>query len=114
MKKTILALAIIFAATFSFAQTSLHQRYLNANKDTIRTQVRMSAIDYAVEQIDTATNKNLRLCTYVLREPTSSVWVDMFIYQLVVTLNTTTPTDNQVRTIVLAIWNRVANINTAR
>ena len=114
MKKTILALAIIFAATFSFAQSGYQLRFNSANKDTIRTQVRMSVIDYAVEQIDTATNKNLRLCTYVLREPTASAWVDMFIYQLVVTLNTATPTDNQVRTIVLSIWNRVANINTTR
>ena len=114
MKKVVLLLAIIFTATFSFAQTSYQQRFVNANKDSIRTQIRMAVLDNATAVVDTATNKNLRLCNLVLREPTSSVWVDMFVYQLVVTLATSTPTDNQVRTIVLAIWNRVANINTTR
>ena len=114
MKKAIIFLVIILAATFSYGQTSFQQRFLNANKDSIRTQIRMAVIDNAVNQVDTATNKNLRLCNLVLREPTNSFWVDMFVYQLVVTLNTSTPSDTQVRTIILSIWNRVANINTTK
>lgn len=114
MKKIIILSVILLVAHFSQAQTNFQQRFLNANRDSIRTQIRMSVIEIATERIDTATNSSRRLCLDVLGQPTASFWVDYFAYQLVVLINTSTPNDNNIRNNVLSIWNRVALINTRR
>ena len=114
MKKYILSIVIILAANFAIGQTSYQARFANANRDSIRTQIRMAVIDIATERIDTATNATRRLCIDVLGQPTASFWVDYFAYQIVVMINTATPTDNMVRNNILLIWDRVALINTRR
>jgi len=71
MKKYIIAIAIIFAAQAATSQVYV-QRYALANKDTVRTQVRMAAIEIATSYIDTSTNSNRRLCADILGNPTQS------------------------------------------
>lgn len=113
MKKYILTIAIIFAAQFAFSQVYV-QRYTLANKDTVRTQVRMACIEIATSYIDTATNGNKRLCADILVSPTASWFIDLFIYPLAAIAQTSSPTDAQVKTGVLSLWNRNALINTRR
>lgn len=113
MKKYILTIAIIFAAQFAFSQVYV-QRYALANKDTVRTQVRMACIEIATSYIDTATNANKRLCADILGNTTASWWIDLFIYPLAAISPTATPTDAQVKNGVLTLWSRNAIINTRR
>lgn len=112
MKKYILSIAIVLAANFCNAQAYLLRQYY-ANKDTLRTQVKMSVIDVATERIDTATNASLRLCSDVLANPNDGIWLDMFVYQIVVIVNSV-PTDEQVKQYVNALWKRSAQLNTRR
>lgn len=114
MKKIIITSIILFAGYFAEAQTSFQQRFLNANRDSIRTQIRMAVIEIATDRVDTATGPSRRLCFDILSQPTQSFWVDYFAYQLVVLINNPTPTDNAVRNNVLSMWDRVALINTRR
>lgn len=113
MKKYIFTIAIIFAAQFAFSQVYI-QRYALANKDTVRTQVRMACIEIATSYIDTATNANKRLCADILVQPTASWFIDLFIYPLAAISQTATPTDVQVKAGVLTLWNRNALVNTRR
>lgn len=112
MKKYILAIGILFISSVSMAQ--YQTRYNYANKDSLRTQIRMAAIDISVERFDTATNASKRLATEILAVPTASGWLDMFVYPMVILLNTGTPTDAVVKGFVNTLWSRVAQINTSR
>jgi hypothetical protein len=112
MKKYILAIAILFISSVSMAQ--YQTRYNYANKDSLRTQIRMAAIEVSVERFDTATNGSKRLAMDILRVPTASNWLDIFVYPIVILLNTGTPTDAVVKGLVNNLWARVAQINTSR
>ena len=112
MKKLSLSLVITLCATVSFAQ--YQTRYTYANKDTLRNQIRMAVIDVAVDRIDTASNSSFRLCADVLSQPTASYWLDVFTYQIVVQLPTSTPTDGTIRNYVIALWVRVSQLNSRR
>jgi hypothetical protein len=111
MKKYIIAAILVIGFQTAFSQVYV-QRYALANKDTVRTQVRMACIEIATSYIDTATNKdsgawyNKRLCQGILNEPTASWWVDLFAYPLAAIAQSATPTDAQVKAGVLTLWYR--------
>lgn len=113
MKKYILFVFILFAANAAFSQQYLN-RHSYANRDTLRTQFKMALIDVAAERIDTATNNSLRLASDILANPNDTRWLDMFMFQAVVTLSSATPTDAQVKALVAALWRRSAALNTRR
>jgi hypothetical protein len=113
MKKLILLALVIIG--FQTAKSQVYiQRYALANKDTVRTQVRMACIEIATSYVDTATNGNKRLCADILVQPTASWFIDLFIYPLAAIAQSATPTDAQVKAGVLSLWNRNALINTRR
>lgn len=113
MKKLILFALIIIGFQTVKSQVYI-QRFALANKDTVRTQVRMAVIEIATSYVDTATNANKRLCADVLGNTTASWWIDLFIYPLAAIAQSATPTDAQVKAGVLSLWNRNALINTRR
>jgi len=113
MKKYVITAIILLG--FQFAKSQVYvQRYALANKDTVRTQVRMACIEIATSYIDTATNGNKRLCADILVQPTASWFIDLFVYPLASIAQSNTPTDAQVKAGVLSLWNRNALINTRR
>ena len=114
MKKYIIAAIVAIAFTTSAKSQVYIQRYALANKDTVRTQVRMACIEIATSYIDTATNGNKRLCADILSNTTASWWIDLFIYPLAAIAQTATPTDPQVKAGILNLWNRNAALNTRR
>ena len=113
MKKYILAAIIVLGFTAAKSQVYV-QRYALANKDTVRTQVRMACIEIATSYVDTATNGNKRLCADILSNTTASWWIDLFIYPLAAIAQTATPTDAQVKAGILTLWTRNAALNTRR
>lgn len=113
MKKTILSILFSFTICLSFSQVSL-LRYSYANKDTIRTQVLIAVVSNAVNQIDTATNANQRLCADVLTKPRDGAWLDIFVFQICTLLSTTNPSDVTITGYVQQLWNRCALLNTRR
>lgn len=113
MKKYIIAAILVIGFQSAFSQVYV-QRYALANKDTVRTQVRMACIEIATTYIDTATNGNKRFCADILGNPTASFWVDYFMYPLAAIAQSATPTDAQVKAGVLSLWNRNVQINTRR
>jgi hypothetical protein len=113
MKKYIITAILVLG--FQLAKSQVYvQRYALANKDTVRTQVRMAVIEIATSYHDTATNGNKRLCAYVLSEPTASWWVDWFMYPLAAIAQSATPTDAQVKAGVLTLWVRNSYLSTRR
>ncbi len=110
MKKTLITVLILCA--FSTVKAQYLTRYNYAQKDSIRTQTRMALVEASVERYDTATGNRHRLAAEMLAIPTSSRIVDMFVYPIVVLLQTATPTDAQIKALVVTLWNRVAEINT--
>ncbi len=113
MKKLILFALIIIG--FQTAKSQVYiQRYALANKDTVRTQIRMSAIEIAKSYIDTSTNGNKKLCSFILGEPTASYWVDWFAYPLAAIAPNATPTDAQVKAGMQNLWWTVVYLSTRR
>lgn len=113
MKKYILTLSVILA--FQAAKSQVYiQRFALANKDTVRTQVRMSAIEIASAQIDTATGPNQRFCADILGNTTAGWWIDLLIYPLAAIAQSASPTDAQVKTGVQSLWVRSGWLNTRR
>lgn len=113
MKK--LFVLILLVIGFQTAKSQVYvQRYALANKDTVRTQVRMACIEIATSYIDTATNGNKRFCADILGNPTASFWVDYFMYPLAAIAQSATPNDAQVKAGVLSLWNRNVILNTRR
>ncbi|HLO37980.1 MAG TPA: hypothetical protein VK173_05815 [Lacibacter sp.] len=114
MKKFIITAIILIAANFSFGQNSLYSRYVNANKDSIRVQLRMAVLDHAEAQVDTATKKNERLCKDALIALGSGWFTDVFAFMYAVKENDAVPTDSKIKTFVASVWMRVAELNTRR
>lgn len=113
MKKLITLVLIVIG--FQSAKSQVYiQRFALANKDTVRTQVRMACIEIATSYIDTATNGNKRFCADILGNPTASFWVDYFIYPLAAIAQSATPTDAQVKAGILSLWYRNVQLNTRR
>jgi hypothetical protein len=113
MKKIILSVVIVFAFKAATSQVYI-QRFALANKDTVRTQIRMAAIEIATSYVDTATNGNKRFCADILSEPTASWWIDWFAYPLAAIAQTSTPTDAQVKAGILTLWTRNVQLSTRR
>lgn len=112
MKKTLLSVAILLA--FSTAKAQYQTRYNLANKDSVRTQIRMAAIEIASSYVDTATSANQRFCADILVAPTAGWFVDLFAYPLAAISQTATPTDAQVKAGILTLWVRSTLLNTRR
>lgn len=113
MKKIIVTAIILLG--FQLAKSQVYvQRYALANKDTVRTQIRMAAIEIASSYVDTATNNNKRFCQDILAEPTQSWYVDLFAYPLAAIAANANPTDAQVKAGILSLWSRSAILNTRR
>lgn len=112
MKKYLLIAIVLLTANICSAQYQV--RYNFANNDSLRTQIRMAAIEVSVERYDTATNASKRLCNEILARPTTSNWLEMFVYPCVILLQTGTPTDAVVKGLIVALWPRIALVNTTR
>jgi hypothetical protein len=113
MKKYIITVIILLGFQFAKSQ-SLYQRYLTANKDTIRTQLRMAFLDYAEAQADTATKKNERLCKNGIAALGGGWYTDVLSFMYAVKENNAVPTDGQIRNFVVIVWARLAELESRR